>query len=128
MNQPLKPEDFLQSVPLLDRPRPWTRHEKLQHWAKIVRQWSGPRLQLMHGLEYACYADLTRVPLSRLPTTAMTVAALDPEFNRQGLNMSSSIIDLMRFMNITQRELHEFSCDCGGPISKEHQAERIEHL
>jgi hypothetical protein len=58
--------------------------------------------------------------------TALGSAARDPEFQKQGIG--TSVYDVMKFFDLTQQQLHEFSCDCGGAISKEQQAHRIEGL
>jgi hypothetical protein len=58
--------------------------------------------------------------------TALGTAARDPEFKKQGIG--TTVHDVMKFFGLTQKQLHEFSCDCGGAISKEQQAHRIEGL
>jgi hypothetical protein len=58
--------------------------------------------------------------------TALGVAVRSPEFQKQGIG--TTIHDVMKFFGLTQQQLHEFSCDCGGPITREQQARRIEGL
>jgi hypothetical protein len=45
-----------------------------------------------------------------------------------GLPREASLIQLMGFFQLTQAQLHEFSCDCGGIITREDIADRIERL
>jgi RimJ/RimL family protein N-acetyltransferase len=58
--------------------------------------------------------------------TALGAAVRDPEFQKQGIG--TTIHDVMKFFGLTQQQLHEFSCDCGGAISNDQQARRIEGL
>jgi hypothetical protein len=60
--------------------------------------------------------------------TALGIAASDPVFRAQGLNTTTSIADALRFFELSISQAHAFSCDCGGAISNDQQADRIERL
>jgi hypothetical protein len=106
-----------------------TKRKRLTHWAELVRGYYPGDLTLFHGLEYLrpCELDRIRV-LNVLATSAFTLAVADSTFNAQGLSRQSTLLDVMGFFELTQGELHEFSCDCGGYISNPEQADRIERL
>lgn len=130
MNQQVKPEDLLVSIPLRASARSMTRREKLYHWASIVRDHPCGTLALMHNLEFVPRFDLDHARIVDIlpPYTAMSIAVRDPLFVSLGLSRETTIGGLMNFMALTQHELHEFSCDCGGAIDNREQARRIEHL
>jgi hypothetical protein len=46
-------------------------------------------------------------------------------FKSVGLNGPATVQGAMNFFELTQDELHEFSCDCGGRISNSMMADRI---
>lgn len=109
-----------------------TREQKLMHWAKRVRTCS-VRLILYHGLEYMHPSDLKALKPIQIVNdyaraSAMSVAVTDPVLNEQGLSRDASVHDIMKFFGLTQSQLHEFSCDCGGEITNKTQAQRIEGL
>lgn len=107
---------------------PMTRSQKLTHWAGLIRQQAVP-LHLMHGLEYLNPMQLVSYKVGQLPgPCALGVAASDPVLQAQGLTAATSLGDAMRFFELTLHETHAFSCDCGGHISNEEQARRIERL
>jgi hypothetical protein len=56
------------------------------------------------------------------------IASTDPVFNQDGLPHGANLPTFMGYFEITQRQLHEFSCDCGGHISNEEMSRRIERL
>jgi hypothetical protein len=56
--------------------------------------------------------------------TALGIAASDPLFQAQGLSASTSIADALRFLELTITQAHAFSCDCGGTISDDQQADQ----
>jgi hypothetical protein len=103
-----------------------TRREKFIRWAELVRK-TPHRLRLYSNLE-----DLSRLQLRqflvRFDGSAMGVAAADPIFQSMGLSESSSLTDVLQFFTMNLDQAHAFSCDCGGTISNEEQALRIEHI
>jgi hypothetical protein len=119
MHKPLSADQ----IATLNDPSPMTRADKLRRWAEIVRRHKTP-LQLYSGLE--------RIPPERLVDfrmvgTAFMLAAQDPVLRAAGLR-GDSVADVMKFVPLSQMELHTFSCDCGGQISNADMADRIEAL
>jgi hypothetical protein len=105
------------------------RRERLTRWAELVRGYYPDDLALMHNLEYLRPSELDRIRIMDvLATSAFTLAVADSTFNAQGLSRQSTLRDVMGFFELSQGELHEFSCDCGGYISNPEQAARIERL
>jgi hypothetical protein len=105
-----------------------TRREKLLRWAKLVRCHK-EELALFHGIEYMRLHDLRGIiPAEGRTVSALTLAVVDPGFQSQGLNRGSNLVDVMKFFELSQGELHKFSCDCGGYIDNRTQAVRIEQL
>jgi hypothetical protein len=115
-------EALVQVIPIA-----FTREQKLRRWADLCRR-SEPHLNLGHNLEYTDPHTLRNTPATYLGHSAMAVAVGDPTFNEQGLAQTASIKDVMNFFEISKQQLHEFSCDCGGGITNEEQARRIERL
>lgn len=124
MNKPLSPAELAQlSVPI-DGVLTMTRRERLQHWASLVRA-ADERFQLFHGLEYAAPAVLRAH--QALAGSAFALAVADPVLQRAGLT-DPSMGGVMDFFDLSQSDLHAFSCDCGGEIDNAAMADRIEHL
>jgi hypothetical protein len=113
-------EALMSAVPL-----GMTKREKLLRWADLVAK-AHHTLILYHELEY--------MPRSRLSSTvvhegtAFAVAAADGEFQAAGLSPHPTISQAMDFFELTQHEVHAFSCDCGGHIGNTQQADRIRQL
>jgi hypothetical protein len=140
MNQLVDPHTLISAIPLpAPKPPAMTRYEKLMRWAQLVRN-APTRMYLMHGLEYYT-PDQLKVPAFhyRGPDAACSafgLAMADPVLAEAGLKSSveatfpgtGAISDIMGFMELTQQQLHEFSCDCGGSISNTDMADRIERL
>jgi hypothetical protein len=116
---------LVSAVPIA--PLKTTRREKLLHWAALVRK-AGRPVGLYHALEYMSWAQQQRTRIGPDDVTALGIAAADPVFQAQGLNASTSIADALRFFELSISQAHAFSCDCGGAISNDQQAERIERL
>jgi hypothetical protein len=127
-------KDLISAVPVA----PFTRTEKLVHWADLIRKSKARYMVIFHDLEHwdrrlltTCIADLIgsmRIPPFGVTRDAFSIAMADPTFQAAGLKPSSSLKDIMEFFKLSQEQLHEFSCDCGGEITKTDMAERIEHL
>jgi hypothetical protein len=115
-------EALVHSIPIA-----MTRREKLVRWAELVRKASS-ELALYHAIEHMRPYQLAELRPFQGPLSAFTMAVKDPTFNAQGLSVESTLVDVMRFFELSQRELHEFSCDCGGYIDNHDQAARIERL
>ena len=120
-------EELVSAVPVTVTVK-MTRREKLLHWAASIRQ-SQASVGLMHGLEYVSPRDLDRLTIRECAThTALGIAASDPVFQAQGLSAATTLGDALRFFEMTIRQAHAFSCDCGGSITNDDQATRIEQL
>lgn len=103
-----------------------TRKEKLLHWAELVRK--APRqLFLFDGLEHWSPRDLRNPMLIGSNRTAFSAAASDEKFREAGLKDHTPAA-AMEFFELSQQDLHEFSCNCGGLISNEEMANRIQRL
>jgi hypothetical protein len=117
-------EAFVIAVPVQ-----MTRRERLARWADLVRAYKNRELILYHAVEYWSRAQLRSFrPIDMGAESAFTLAVKDPSFQQQGLAVGSSIADVMSFFSLSQGQLHDFSCDCGGYIDNRKQAERIERL
>lgn len=102
-----------------------TRKEKLSRWAELVRQQPG-HLLIFHGMENWDRIKL-QCPLGPSGSSAFTIAAGDEVFKAAGLK-GDSARDAMEFFELSQGELHSFSCDCGGGIDTKNMASRIDAL
>jgi hypothetical protein len=118
-------ELLVSAVPVA--PVKMTRREKLMRWGDLIRKVSHP-IGLYHALEYMSWAQLNGTLIGNHDITALGIAASDPVFQAQGLNAETSIADALRFFELNITQAHAFSCDCGGAISNDQQAERIERL
>ena len=126
MNQIVDAATIVSAVPLQ-----MSRHDKLMHWAKLIRA-SGKNVYLLSNLEHLKPYHL-REPIHAVYSwemaahSAFGLAAARPGFKEQGYK-GKSIQHAMDFFKLTQKQLHEFSCDCGGSISNETMARRIENI
>ena len=102
-----------------------SRVERLVRWANLVRC-SKSQLHLYHNLEHMSKRDLRSIQLDGAPSSAFTVAIKDDAFKAEGIG--STMGEVMDFFELSQAQLHEFSCDCGGSISKADMADRIEGM
>lgn len=118
MNKPLLPDE----VALLAKPV-MTRREKLLRFASIVRAHSGT-FGLYHNLEGYHPEQLGSIGING---SAFDAAAADPILRDAGADLHT-VADAHRFFELSQHELHEFSCDCGGAIGNNDMANRIESL
>jgi len=118
MNKQLLPDE----VALLAKPV-MTRREKLMRFAQVVRSRQNSFI-LYHGLETYTPEQLRCFGIYG---TAFQAAASDPILHDAGL-IGESVADAQRFFELSQHELHEFSCDCGGAISNDDMANRIENI
>lgn len=131
MNQIVDVTSIVSAVPLPAEQPKMTRREKLLRWAFAIRAFRGDhRLVLFHGLEYFT-AEMLNTPIPQFmpPTyaTAFSVAAADPVLSEAGFK-GETASEVMGFFELTQPQLHEFSCNCGGVIGNDEMAHRIERL
>jgi hypothetical protein len=115
-------EAFVIAVPVQ-----MTRREKLTRWAELVRK-VDTGLVLYHAIEHMRPYQLKEIRPFQGPMSAFTMAVKDPTFQSQGLKIESTLVEIMNFFELSQGELHEFSCDCGGYIDNHEQAHRIDRL
>jgi hypothetical protein len=118
-------QDLVSAIPVKELGM--TREQKLLHWASLIRN-SVRRIHLYHNLEHMDIRRLADVVVSSDFTSAFSIARENPVFQAEGLSPEANIPDVMKFMDLTFHELHEFSCDCGGMITKDMMVERIERL
>lgn len=106
-----------------------TRRERLRRWADLIRNIRGCPIYIYHRLEYETdqYLNDPRAVLTGDYPNAFTIALKDPVLQAEGLK-GGSIADVQKFMELTKEQLHEFSCDCGGHISNDEMARRIERI
>jgi hypothetical protein len=142
MNQIVNAEALVSAVPL-DKPavKPMTRREKLLHWASIVRKIE--HVHIYHMLEHwdaqrlADPIDGPGYDRYYRRRGLFTTALADPIFREQGLvgsqhdNGLGQVVSpqqVMDFFELTQAELHEFSCNCGGNLTGKMISDRIKAL
>lgn len=134
----LDPETLVVEAPKVEI---MTRQQRLLHWAKLVAEHK-VGLFMFHGLEFRSDLELAKIeprPLiarsglfaSYFPSrreTVFSVALEDKTLNEHGLHQGGNLLDVMKFMEISRHEMHEFSCDCGGDIPNQRMASRIMSL
>ncbi len=114
-------EEIVSAVPM---PPVMTRRQKLERWADLISQHT--KIDLVHDLEHWS-RERFEYPLSYVYTnTAFCIAAGDPTFKKMGL--IDTVASAMNFFEIDRDELHEFTCDCHGPISSKRMARRIRYI
>jgi len=119
MNRQLSPAELAAlAVPVM------TRRDKLMRFARLVRASQRSPLYIFSNLEHMHPSELIRMSH---PYSAFALAASDSAFKEAGL-ASDSVSDAQQFFELTRDELHEFSCDCGGHVSNEMMADRIERI
>ena len=119
MNKQLLPEE----VALLAKPV-MTRRAKLMRFAEVVRSYRDMPFGLYHNLEGYRPEQLNSIGIRG---SAFEAAAADPILRDAGADLHT-VGAAQRFFELSQYELHEFSCDCGGVITNEDMARRIESI
>lgn len=107
-----------------------TRKQKLLRWSALIRA-ASQDIYIFHNLE-DWNAGMRKLAMAAhgIPegfTNAFTVAAADPVFRAAGL-AGDSVADSIKFFELTLADMHGFSCNCGGAISKDDMANRVERL
>lgn len=108
-----------------------SKREKLLHWAGLVELAKFP-IHLFDGLEDwndRCLAkpSLMGIHAAYLERTAFGIAAADEKFKEAGL-AGPTPAEAMKFFELSQEDLHKFSCNCGGAIHNADMAHRIRGL
>lgn len=133
MHEPLSAEktaELQKEFPVVDEaPAKLTRAQKLERLAGLVEKYRGGYLALGHLIERRDDVTLATIPVFG----ALEVASLDEVFLKDGLKAGAgqnlfSVKDVRDYLELSTGELHEFSCDCGGPITPGSQASRIRGL
>jgi hypothetical protein len=106
-----------------------SRKDKLLRWARLIRE-SATDLIIYHELEYWPPQRRKESLRAMAPghQSAFTLAAQDPIFAAMGLTSDPSLNDVTKFFELSEEEVHAFSCDCGGHLSREQMATRVEHM
>jgi len=137
VNKPLSTEELNRlktDFPVVEpKPEVWDRARKLEHLACIVETSSHEQIRLYHKFETRSAESLyCTSPISNGDSwygpTALGLALNNQTFRRLGLGEGSKIGHVLEFLELTQRDAHTFSCDCGGSISKATAAKRIRWL
>lgn len=105
---------------------PMSRADKLNRLADLVEKCTHS-LRLYHLLEHFTDAEKAKFTGEHL-FGAFRLAAKDPVFGEAGMPENPSILDVQRFLELSNQELHEFSCDCGGHITNTDMAARIRRI
>ena len=121
MNRPLSPAELDQlttvAIPVM------TRREKLLRFASIIRN-ARRNFMIFHNLEYMTPAQLAYCSHK---DSAFAAAAADNILHDAGLTCGTAA-EAQRFFELSKDDLHSFSCDCGGSITNEFMADRIEAI
>jgi hypothetical protein len=112
----------------VEAPQRMNGKERRLRWAYLVRMTRNPYLTLFHELERFTRHDLGLLPIHSVGPSAFSIACSDPILQREGLKPNANVLEIMSFFEITQHQLHEFSCDCGGSIDNDEMAYRIASL
>jgi hypothetical protein len=136
MNRPLSPSE-LDQLTVVALPLKMTRHAKLLRFAEIIRaapssrkksgffsRYAGQSFVIFHHIEYMSDEQLNE---RSHPDSAFALAAADPVLREAGL-ASDTVGAAKRFFELSKDDLHAFSCDCGGVITNERMADRIEQI
>jgi hypothetical protein len=107
-----------------------TRKEKLLRWADLIQAETRP-ICVFHLLENWNWVQMG-LPMASHSypggyATAFGIAAADPVFRAAGL-AGDSVANSMKFFELSQLDIHEFSCNCGGQITGTQMADRVRHL
>lgn len=104
-----------------------TRKEKLKYAASLIRKLpENGYLYLYHNLEHISIDRLKDAKLKDMEESFFSIVGNDPLLREAGVG--DNVHSMMGFFEITQDELHEFSCDCGGAIKNSDMVKRIEKL
>jgi len=111
----------LEAIPVLT-----TRKEKLRYAAMLIRKSKLPHLHLYHNLERMPKSYLDQTTITPTQASFFGIMLSDPHLKAAGVG--DTIGKQMRFFQLSQEELHEFSCDCGGAISNSDMADTVDSL
>jgi len=101
-----------------------SKHNKLYRLARLIRECVHPSLYMFSNIEYLRPSELAEL---HHPFSAFALAAQDGILKDAGLT-GPTIGDALKFFELSHDDLHAFSCDCGGHLSNEQMARRVEAL
>ncbi|BBD41195.1 hypothetical protein Amn_pb01860 (plasmid) [Aminobacter sp. Y103A] len=87
---------------------PMTRIERLERWARLLKDQPKRRLTTLSGTEFLPHAERQTMRASGSP---ITVAFEDPVFRAAGLS-DDSYGEAKRFFELSDRQLHNIVCHC----------------
>lgn len=125
--------ELQKEFPVDEAPVKLTRAEKLGRLATLLRDLPPKYLALGHLIEVHTDAALAVMQAFG----ALDLATMDETFLKDGLKSSDlvapgskifSVKDVRDYLELTTPELHEFSCNCGGPIDSRDMAKRVQGL
>jgi hypothetical protein len=129
MHEPLSAEktaELQKEFPVEEAPVKLTRAQKLERLAELIENYNN-LLSLAHNVER--YSDEGLAGMRVFG--ALALATQDAVFLKDGLTAGVgffSVKDVRDYLELTTGELHEFSCDCGGPITPGKMASRVRGL
>ncbi len=100
-----------------------TRAEKLERWAVLLEK-CDHYIVMASNIEYMDQCSRDRASWTYSP---MSVAAADPVLSDAGLK-GQTIKDVKDFFEITDEDVHAFSCNCGGEQTGAQMAGRIRNI
>jgi hypothetical protein len=107
-----------------------TRKEKLLRWADLIQAETRPFF-IFHMVENWNWVQMGLPMASHAYpagcVTAFALAGADPVFRAAGL-AGDSMTQSMKFFDLSQLDIHEFSCNCGGTLTGTQMADRVRHL
>ena len=116
MNKTLTTAEIAAALPVM------TKRDKLLRLASIVRS-SGAHIGLLSQVEY-----LDEFERAHFQYSLFVLASRDPILKGCAGMTSGTIAEGERFFGLTRNELHHFSCDCGGALTNEQMARRVEDI
>ena len=115
----------LEELQRLETPLPgMTRREKLSRLASLLRSSTRTYFAMWNSIEYM--HDYQQDALQH-PDSIFAAAAADPILKDAGL-ANGTVGEAKRFFELSRDDLHVFSCDCGGCLSKDDMARRVDIL
>jgi hypothetical protein len=102
-----------------------TKRDKLLRLARLIRECGAtPNLYLFSNIEHRPPSGLAEM---QHPLSAFAVAAQDRILKDAGLT-GPTVGEAQKFFQLSRDDLHAFSCDCGGHLTNDQMARRVESL
>jgi hypothetical protein len=127
MNRPLSSDELkvLEADFPVTEAAPLSKQQKLWRLADLVERVPHP-IVIFHRLEYLSEVEKYESH-NQHPYSAFALAAQDATFQKDGLK-GQTIAEAQRYFELSNQELHAFSCDCGGAIDNRDMARRLRRL